>query len=174
MPLHHFLLTVALLSQSASQLQDTAALEQEMYRLVNVERQARGIEKLEFLAPLADVARQHSRAMAERNEVTHEIDGAPSFETRVKNAVPDACHFGENITKHYTVEYALADLLRSKGHRGNILDPKYEILGVGIVRNNDGLLYITQDFIALCDKKEKKKQGRKSKTPIRPRRLLHH
>jgi uncharacterized protein YkwD len=93
--------------------------------------------------------------MAERNEVTHEIDGAPSFETRVKNAVPDACHFGENITKHYTVEYALADLLRSKGHRGNILDPKYRILGIGIVRNNDGLLYITQDFIGLCDKKEK-------------------
>jgi uncharacterized protein YkwD len=133
---------------------DIKALEQEMFRLVNVERQARGLEKLESLAPLADVARQHSRAMAERNEVTHEIDGAPSFETRVKNSVPDACHFGENITKHYTVEYALADLLRSKGHRGNILDPQYKILGIGIVRNNDGLLYITQDFIGLCKSEE--------------------
>jgi uncharacterized protein YkwD len=155
MPLIPFLLAAALLSQSASQPRDTAALEQEMFRLVNVERQARGLEKLESLAPLAEVARRHSQAMAERNEVTHEIDDAPSFETRVKNAVPDACHFGENITKHYTVEYALADLLRSKGHRGNILDPKYKILGIGIVRNDDGLLYITQDFIGLCDKKEK-------------------
>ena len=135
--------------------QDTEDLEQRMLRLVNIEREARGIAKLETLTVLADVARQHSRAMAERDEVAHELDGI-RFDIRIKNTVPGACHFGENITKHYTVEYALADLMGSPGHRGNILDPKYTILGIGIVQNEEGLLYITQDFIALCKNKEKR------------------
>ena len=133
---------------------DTKELEREMHRLVNIEREARGIAKLEALPALAEVARQHSRAMAARDEVVHELDG-DRFDARVKNAVPGVCHLGENITKHYTVEYALADLMGSEGHRGNILDPKYTVLGIGLVQNEEGLLYITQDFIAFCRKKEK-------------------
>lgn len=149
------LLALTLAGQSsAGPPQDTKNLEREMHRLVNIEREARGIAKLEALPALAEVARQHSRAMAARDEVVHELDG-DRFDTRVKNAVPGVCHLGENITKHYTVEYALADLMGSQGHRGNILDPKYAALGIGIVQNEEGLLYITQDFIGRCKSKEK-------------------
>ncbi len=156
MPLVLYVLLTALVGQFAtSQPLDTKALEQDMYRLVNIEREARGLAKLEVLPVLADVARQHSRAMAERDEVAHELDGE-RFDTRIKIVVPGACHLGENITKHYTIEYALADLMGSPGHRGNILDPKYTILGIGIVQNEEGLLYITQDFIGMCKEKEKK------------------
>jgi uncharacterized protein YkwD len=160
MPTVLLLLAAALVSQSAtSQPLDTKALEEDMHRLVNIEREARGLAKLEVLPLLADIARQHSRAMAERDEVAHELDG-DRFDTRIKVAVPGACHLGENITKHYTIEYALADLMGSPGHRGNILDPKYTILGIGIVQNEEGLLFITQDFIGICEKTEKK-VGRK-------------
>lgn len=156
MPFVLFLFGAALASQSATgPSRDIETLEQEMHRLVNVEREARGIAKLAPLPPLANVARQHSRAMAEQNLVAHEIEGTPPFETRARSAMPNACHFGENITKHYTVEYALADLMGSPGHRGNILDPKYTFLGIGIVRTKEGLLFITQDFIALCRDKVK-------------------
>jgi len=34
-------------------------------------------------------------------------------------------------------------------HRGNILDPKYTDVGIGIVQAPDGNLYITQDFAAI-------------------------
>ncbi len=155
------LLAATLVSQSeTSQPRDTKAMEQDMYRLVNIEREARGLAKLEALPVLTDVARRHSRAMAERDEVAHELDG-DRFDTRIKAAVPGACQLGENITKHYTIEYALADLMGSPGHRGNILDPKYTILGIGIVQNEEGLLYITQDFIGMCEDTEKKVGRRK-------------
>lgn len=34
-------------------------------------------------------------------------------------------------------------------HRGNILNPNYTHVGIGIVKAPDGYLYITQDFAEL-------------------------
>jgi uncharacterized protein YkwD len=34
-----------------------------------------------------------------------------------------------------------------RNHRGNILNPNYTHVGIGIARGPDGSLYITQEFV---------------------------
>jgi uncharacterized protein YkwD len=142
---------LGLLVQSGEEGLDPGVLEQRMVRLVNVERMARGLRPLESHAALGKVARNHSRAMVDLGEFSHEADGS-QLEERIKQVIQNACRFGENITKHYTIEYALSDLMGSPGHRGNLLDPDFTGIGIGIVRGEEGLLYITQDFFSPCKK----------------------
>ena len=132
-------------------LEDSVALEKKMAELINVERSARGLDPFQYLPRLADVARAHSRAMAEAATPSHEAGGT-SLEGRIKSVYPDACFSGENISKHINIDYALADLLTSPGHRENLLSPRYAGIGVGIVRAK-GFLFITQDFIQICNKR---------------------
>ncbi len=73
-----------------------------------------------------------------------------SWRSASKEVIKGACLFGENITKHYTIDYALSDLMGSPGHRANLLDPGFTGIGIGIVRGKGGLLYITQDFFSPC------------------------
>ena len=64
------------------------------------------------------------------------------------------------ITKHYTIQYAVGDLMGSPGHRGNLLDTNYTGIGIGIAKGEDGFLYITQDFVGFCKKKPMKNKQR--------------
>jgi uncharacterized protein YkwD len=132
------------------------SLEKEMARLVNIEREARGIPPLQYIPALAEVARQHSRAMLDSGKFSHQADGR-QMEERIGQAVNDVCKFGENITKHYTIDYAISDLMGSSGHRGNLLNPEFTAIGIGIVKGNGGFLYITQDFVGRCKSKTKDK-----------------
>lgn len=125
-----------------------------MRDLINIEREARGLPRFVHVPELTEVARKHSQVMMERGKVSHEADGTV-FQERLEKAVTNACRFGENITKHYTIEYAVADLMGSPGHRGNLLDTEFTGIGIGIARNAEGLLYITQDFVSYCEEKEK-------------------
>jgi uncharacterized protein YkwD len=79
------------------------------------------------------------------------------MEDRISSVIKDACLFGENITKHYSIEYALSDLMGSPGHRANLLQPEFTGIGIGIVRGKGGLLYITQNFFRRCTKPKKSK-----------------
>jgi uncharacterized protein YkwD len=124
-------------------------LEKKMAQLVNVEREVRGLTRLDLMPVLSDAARRHSQTMVDLEKVSHEADGS-LMEERIKEVIKDACLFGENITKHYTIEYALSDLMGSSGHRANLLEPGFTGMGIGIVQGKGGLLYITQDFFGPC------------------------
>lgn len=52
---------------------------------------------------------------------------------------------GENISLDSSVEHAEAELMKSLGHRKNILGD-YTHVGVGVVKK-EGYLYITQVFM---------------------------
>lgn len=143
------LLLLALAAQSG----DTAALERRMVELINVERDARAIPLLESHAELADVARRYSRRMVETGRVDHEVDRP--MEARILDVLPNTCMFAENVSKHTSVDYSLADLMSSEGHRANVLNPDYTTIGVGIVRGEDGFLYITQEFARPCPQRRR-------------------
>lgn len=129
--------------------EELEALEARMVELVNVEREARGIPALTMSTRLSDIARVYSALMAETGDVRHDL--STPVEERVLAVAPDTCRFGENIAKNTNLEYALGDLLASEGHRANLLDRRFTLLGVGIVRGENGSLYITQNFTRLCD-----------------------
>lgn len=131
-----------------AQPDDIAELERRMVELINVERDARALRPLEPNPKLADVARRYSQRMVETGQVGHEVDRP--MEERIRDVLPDTCMFGENVSKHTSVDYSLADLMTSEGHRANVLHRDYTTIGVGIVRAEDGFLYITQEFARPC------------------------
>jgi uncharacterized protein YkwD len=121
-----------------------------MRELVNVEREARGLPPLEASPALAGVGRSYSARMAEARTVNHDLDR--TVEERILRVLPDTCTFGENLSKHTSVDYSIGDLMMSPGHRANILSDRFTLMGVGIARGDDGFLYITQEFARPCDR----------------------
>lgn len=133
----------------AAQTPDTKALERRMVELVNAERGARGIPPLESQPELSELARNYSERMAASGRVDHELDRP--LQERVLKVLPGTCKFGENVARNTSVEYALSDLMKSVGHRDNLLNPDYEMVGIGIVRGKKDSLYITQEFARRCE-----------------------
>ncbi|MGH9322815.1 MAG: CAP domain-containing protein [Vicinamibacteria bacterium] len=138
--------------------EDVRELEIRMTELINVEREARGLLPLVFSRALADTGREYSARMAEADRVHHDLDRP--MEERIEEGLPGMCRFGENLSKHTSIEYSLGDLMVSPGHRANLLSPRFTLVGVGIARTEDGFLYITQEFARPCDP-----PGKRSKRP---------
>ena len=53
---------------------------------------------------------------------------------------------GENIAHHATIEKAQAAFLSSPGHRKNIMSSAYTKVGIGVARDKQGFVYLTQIF----------------------------
>lgn len=136
----------------------TRGLELRMAELVNVEREARGLAPLDYSTALADVGRAYSARMAEARMIHHDLDRP--MEERIAAALPGICTFGENVSKHTSIDYSLGDLMTSTGHRGNVLSDRFTLIGIGIVEA-DGFLYITQEFARPCDPPPKGSKRRK-------------
>jgi hypothetical protein len=69
-------LLAALAFQTSGKPESVEALEREMVRLVNVERQARGLPVLELISPLAAAARKHSEILLASGKFFHEAGGS--------------------------------------------------------------------------------------------------
>lgn len=137
----------------------TDQLELQMLDLVNRDRtdpstvqETKGRARpLQWDGRLAEVARLHSEEMAREGFFSHEgMDGSqPS--NRVTRAGIQWRSTGENIAKCRDVAEAEAIFMDEpkfrQNHRGNILNPEYTHIGVGIARGPDGTLYITQEFV---------------------------
>jgi uncharacterized protein YkwD len=136
----------------------TDQLEVQMLDLVNHDRTDPSVAQetkgrarpLQWDGRLAEVARLHSEEMAREGFFGHEgMDGSqPS--NRVTRAGIQWRSTGENIAKCRDVAEAEAIFMDEpkfqQNHRGNILNPAYTHIGVGIARGPDGTLYITQEF----------------------------
>jgi len=136
----------------------TDQLEMQMLDLVNHDRtdpstvqETKGRARpLQWDGRLAEVARLHSEEMAREGFFGHEgMDGSDPA-NRVTRAGVQWRSTGENIAKCRDVAEAEAIFMDEpkfqQNHRGNILNPSYTHIGVGIARGPDGTLYITQEF----------------------------
>ncbi|HEX8234354.1 MAG TPA: CAP domain-containing protein [Abditibacteriaceae bacterium] len=135
-----------------------AALEQVMARLVNAERTKAGLSTLSFDATLAATARAHSVDMRDRNYFAHESKTTALREPldryrAVFKTTPSIV--AENIYRSWgsprrinqaDIQTAHNALMNSPGHRSNILQPRVTRLGIGIVANANGDLWVTQMF----------------------------
>jgi len=137
------LLVAASFAQSASAFvpQD----EEEIVRLVNRERNARGLATLAVDSRLRDAARKHSARMAAAGRVEHELAGEPKLALRLGETALRFDASGENIALTSNAARAHTALMNSPGHRSNILDSDFNSIGVGVVRTEEGI-FVTQDF----------------------------
>ncbi|MBK9154056.1 MAG: CAP domain-containing protein [Chloracidobacterium sp.] len=128
------------------------ALEQNALRLVNQERSRAGLGPLSWNDKVAAVARAHSVDMAEYNYFSHKgLDGSLVDDRARKLRMGAWQAIGENIAflKGFEdpVSTVVEKWLRSAGHRGNMLDPRWTETAIGLAVTPDGKYYFTQVFI---------------------------
>ena len=124
------------------------SFQEEVVRLVNVERTKRGLSELSFNTQLSNVATLKSQDMINKNYFSHTsptygspFDMMKQFNISYKTA-------GENIAKgQKTPEEVVNAWMNSQGHRENILSTNFTDIGVGVAKSSDGTLYWTQMFI---------------------------
>jgi hypothetical protein len=82
---------------------------------------------------------------AER-QLSHQFDGEPSLPQRLAAATSiQLDQEGENVALDFDAEKGHQHLMLSPPHRANLLNPAYNVVGLGVVRSGDRL-YIVQDF----------------------------
>lgn len=129
-------------------IRSTQAQENEVARLVNVERSKVGLSPLKLNWELSRVARVKSQDMSDKNYFSH---NSPTFGSTFSligkyGIVYSAA--GENIAYGYNTPAAVMNgWMNSPGHRANILGKQYNQIGVGMVKNSKGQIYWTQVFI---------------------------
>ncbi|WP_162907438.1 CAP domain-containing protein [Allorhizocola rhizosphaerae] len=99
--------------------------------LVNRARQAAGLRPLAWSERLALAAERHARDMLERNFYSHWApEGLSPSDRALAAGYPWGC--GENIAWNLrTVGEVHQAWMASEGHRANILNPRYVVLGCG-------------------------------------------
>jgi uncharacterized YkwD family protein/spore coat assembly protein SafA len=124
------------------------AFEDEVVRLVNVERSKHGLPALKSNWELSRVARYKSQDMINKNYFSHTSPtyGSPfkmmeSFGIRYSAAAENIA-YGQR-----TPSEVMNGWMNSPGHRANILSPSYTQIGVGLAKTGSGVCYWTQMFI---------------------------
>ncbi|MDT8306383.1 MAG: CAP domain-containing protein [Anaerolineae bacterium] len=144
---------------------DIAAVEQLMFRLLNETRRRHvpgwvGTAELHWHEGLAAASRQHSADMLRRQYVAHVTPEGVTAAQRLQRASIGYVACGENIGIVYgeaahgsravvEIHNAFMNQPRSMtNHRGNLLNPIWTHVGIGIAYNPDGALVATQNFIS--------------------------
>jgi uncharacterized protein YkwD len=132
--------------------------ERRFVELVNLERRKRGLNELTIEPLLIKVAREHCREMQEKAYFNHNSPTV-ALKTpmdRYLKAIytrPEYACVGENLFYCSIVDVQRGHnaFMNSPTHRDNVLFPRYEKIGVGIVKNERGEFWVTQMFLTNTD-----------------------
>jgi uncharacterized protein YkwD len=151
----------------------THRLEMRIHALVNAERVKHGLKPLKYSEKLSEIARGHSKDMAEKDYFSHiDTDGLdPSqraeragYNIIKKKKAGYRKGVGENIHESWkekeengvvtpvlpgieeAAKKAVDDWMNSPGHRANILNPDYTLAGTGVSISKDKKIKATQVF----------------------------
>ena len=151
---------------------DPGIIARHIHTMTNKQRTSRKLSALSRIGAIDSIAHRHSLDMSNRNYFEHvSPEGVTAWDRR-EHAGYDCSGFAENIflqpayisysytdkddPSSYTYswikdEKTVADKIvtgwmNSPGHRKNILNPKYDRIGVGVVINADEKVYATQNF----------------------------
>jgi len=121
-------------------------LEAQMLELVNRERKAAGLSALAADPELTQVARLHSTDMFRRGYFAHVTPENESPFDRIQRAHIRFSTAGENLALAPSLQIAHTGLMKSPGHRENILRPEFGRVGIGIMDGGIYGLMVTQNF----------------------------
>lgn len=128
---------------------DKSTFAEQVVNLVNMERVANGLRKLTTYDKLTDVAQLRAGELMSAYSHTRP-DGRSCF-TALDDVNLPYMTAGENIAIGYSTPEAVVQAwMDSPGHRANILNPNFTMIGVGMVydENSPKGFYWTQVFIA--------------------------
>jgi uncharacterized protein YkwD len=113
-----------------------------MTELTNADRAEAGLDPLTLSLHVSRHARRHSRQMAEAGFIFHSTVG----QLRRYIEGHKWSIIGENIGSGGSLVSLEEAFMASKPHRENILNPKFKHIGVGVIRDDDDVLWLTIIF----------------------------
>lgn len=106
----------------------------EVVKLVNEARAEAGVPALVLDVNLRKAAQV--RAAECVGTFSHTRPDGTSYKTAIQQAGVESTYTGENVaTGHTTPKMVVARLLKSEGHRANILNPNFTKIGIGLEKN---------------------------------------
>ncbi|MBI5157149.1 MAG: CAP domain-containing protein, partial [Acidimicrobiia bacterium] len=115
---------------------------------INAQRAAAGAGALASYGPLTTYGRSHSEAMAAEGDIYH---SAPSS---LNPHLPQGWEsWGENVgmaSDSSSCQPLLDAFLASPNHRANLLDPSFDIAGIGVFIDANGAMWTTHVFVAMA------------------------
>jgi len=136
---------VTAVSRASASGADLRQAEQQIFQLANQARKDAGVEPLEWNEQAAQAARAHAKLMAEKQALSHQFAGEPALRERVAATDLRFDSVAENVADAESAEEAHHALMNSPPHRQNLLNPKYNSLGIGVAQSG-GQLFVVQDF----------------------------
>jgi uncharacterized protein YkwD len=139
---------------------ETAAAAQ-VLAVINQARAAQNIAPLQTSTGLESSSRAHNQTMSSGCGLQHECPGEPQIGDREIAAGVHWTTYGENIGTGGPLAHTTADLTSmavgltksmlaeqppNDGHRRNILNPDFHHIGIKVLHDSSGNLWMTQDF----------------------------
>lgn len=125
------------------------ALENEVVRLTNSERAKGGCRPLTHDTRLRKAAFGHSADMAKNDYFDHDSQDGRDMVDRMRATGFTGSAWAENIAMgQRSAAEVVKTWMNSDGHRQNIMNCSYTLIGVGAAKDAQGQLYWTQDFAA--------------------------
>ncbi len=115
--------------------------------MVDAARQSEGLSLLTRDGRLDRVAQAHADAMRSAHQIGHDVgDGDPGDRIRAAGLAVRVA--GENVAHARTIRRAHRALWASPSHRGNLLEPAFRRLGVGVASDPDGSVWVCEVLAA--------------------------
>lgn len=117
----------------------------DMVTLINQERAQNGLPPLAVDSLLIRAAERHTELMVEKGELTHKLATEPDLRERISTTGLNFEIAGENVAYDANVQHAHTEFMHSPGHRANILNPKFNAVGIAVIHSGN-LIWVTEDF----------------------------
>ncbi len=125
--------------------QEDPSAEQQLLRDANEARAKAGAPALEWNEWLAQAARAHAQKMVERGELSHQFSVEPPVPQRLAATGLRFDASAENVAFGSTAAEIQNGWMHSPGHRENLLNPRYNAVGIAVFRRGASL-YAVSDF----------------------------
>ena len=113
--------------------------------MINAARREEALPRLRSSRAMDGIAAQHAARMRDRHLLAHDAgDGGPIERLRLSGLEP--LNAGENVAHALGLRRGHRALWMSPSHRGNILDARFDTVGVGVAQDSDGSVWICEIF----------------------------
>lgn len=118
---------------------------EQLLALANQSRAESGAGRLRWDPALAAAALKHCRRMVAEGPIAHRYAGEPDLAERTGQAGAHFSVIEENVAVGQSAAAIHDEWMRSPGHRGNLLSPDVDRVGIAVVASR-GVLYAVADY----------------------------
>ena len=120
--------------------------------MLNLARHTEHSPELTRHEALDAIAQRHAEVMRQVKRVAHDVgDGLPT--SRVDAAGLTVLAAGENVAHALDLTRAHRALWASPAHRENLLQPRFDRVGIGVARDPDGSIWVCEVFADFPDQR---------------------